>query len=128
MKKLLGIVVLCLIFFSKTYADHQTDHQINLICNYSDGSGNIEIKFDKNNFKEYRPLFVKKIRDYKIIKINNSEVVAYWQKDDTNRIFYYISRTSGNFILAEQVVDPSDNKYKTWQETTGQCKSKAQAF
>ena len=128
MKKLLGIVVLGLIFCSKTYADHQADHWINLICNYSDGSGNIEIKFDKNNFKEYRPLFVKKIRDYKIIEKNNSEVVASWQENDTNRTIYYISRTSGNFIRAKQVLDPADNKYKTYDEPTGQCKSKAQAF
>ena len=75
MKKLLGIVVLGLIFCSKTYADHQADHWINLICNYSDGSGNIEIKFDKNNFKEVKYAIVWNLPNHILKQLKNLKII-----------------------------------------------------
>ena len=49
MKKLSLYVFLVLMFCSNSNSDHQVDHWVNLVCKYDDGSGNIEIKFDKKN-------------------------------------------------------------------------------
>ena len=131
MKKLfISILVICLLLSGNAYADHQTDHWVNLICKYSDGSGNFEIKFDKKTLKEFRPKFNIKIRKYEIVEKNNSEITAIWQGDDNDRQVYVISRTTGNWIHLLQIIDLTDpaDTYGTYQNSSGFCKTQTQAF
>ena len=123
-------MVLGLLLSGNAYADHQTDHWVNLICKYSDGSGNFEIKFDKKTLKEFRPKFNIKIRKYEIVEKNNSEITAIWQVDDNDRQVYVISRTTGNWIHLLQIIDLTDpaDTYGTYQNSSGFCKTQTQAF
>ena len=53
MKKIFLYVFLILMFCNVGFADHQVDHWVNLKCKHHDGSGDIEIKFDKASIKSY---------------------------------------------------------------------------
>ena len=133
MKKFLAILVLGLFWCNVGFVDHQVDHWVNLKCKHHDGSGDIEIKFDKKNLRETRH---GKIENYKIRKKNNSEVVADYDKTikaadgvlDRYKIIFYVSRTSGKWIKEKNYLDENGNKISTDSTYYGTCKAQGQAF
>ena len=131
MKKLSLYVFLVLMVCSNSNSDHQVDHWVNLVCKYNDGSGNIEIKFDEKKLIEINVLKVKKIEEYKIIKKNNSEVIAEIYLYTNDKHVYNINRTTGTWIKEQKIRDPDDpnsNEYGTYSTYYGTCKVKTQAF
>jgi hypothetical protein len=131
MKKILTILIASMMVCSNSNSDHQVDHWVNLVCKYDDGSGNIEIKFDKKKLIEINVLKVEKIKEYKIIKKNNSEVIAEIYLYTNDKHVYYINRTTGTWIKEQKIRDPDDsnsNEYGTYSTYYGTCKVKTQAF